>query len=53
MMQHMPTLYQKFVLTPVIKVAVDPSVEEPPTILTDVIKPTNAHTHKKMIHHMF
>jgi len=51
MMQHMPTLCQKFVLTPAVKVAVDPSVEKPP-VLTDVIIPTNAHV-KTMFHRMF
>jgi len=32
-----------FVLTQVIKVAVDPSVEQPTTIKTSVIQATNAH----------
>jgi len=50
-MQHTPTLCWKFELTPAIKVAVDPSVEKPPTILTFVIKPTNAHV-KNMFHHV-
>jgi hypothetical protein len=39
----MRALRQSFVLTPAMKVAVDPSVQQPTTIFTNVIKSTNAY----------
>ena len=42
MTSHM-VLVPTFVVTPAMKVAVDPSVEQPPTNLVYVIKSTNAY----------
>ena len=42
MTRHFRTLCQSFVLSPATKVAVPPSLEQPPTIFTYVIKSRNA-----------
>jgi len=39
----MRSMRQTFIITPAMKVAVDPSGEQPPTNLTYVIKSTNAY----------
>ena len=47
----MRTLCQTFVLTPAMKVEADPSVEQPPTNFTCVIKSTNAYVKKNVSLH--
>jgi hypothetical protein len=49
--RHIPTPYLGFVLTPVMKVAVNPSVQQPPTFMIYVIKSTNT-CEWNIFHHM-
>jgi len=43
MTRHCRTLCQSFVLTPAMKVVVDPSVEQPLIVFAYIIKSANAH----------
>jgi hypothetical protein len=50
MARHLRPLYQTFVLTQAMKVAVDSLIEQPPTIYSTVVKATNARAQNVLLH---